>query len=115
MQPSQIRIIIAAAALLVVLASARTISELVIEYQWWQEMGQLPTWYSMLMYQILPTTLASIVAWLALLWAHRRGVQFAGRGDSPQEFVPVGPGDRLEWEIRSTQPIDLFYRVVPPG
>ena len=77
MQPSQIRIIIIAAAVLVLLASSRTISDLVIEYQWWQEMGQLPTWYSMLMYQILPATLASIVAWLALLWAHRGGVQFA--------------------------------------
>ena len=77
MKPSQIRIIIIAAAVLVVLASSRTISELVIQYQWWQEMGQLPTWYSMLMYQILPATLASIVAWLALLWAHRGGVQFA--------------------------------------
>ena len=77
MQPLQIRIIIIAAAALVILASSRTISELVIQYQWWQEMGQLPTWYSMLMYQVLPASLASIVAWLALLWAHRKGVQFA--------------------------------------
>ena len=77
MQPFQIRIMIIVATLLVLLASSRTISTLVIEYQWWQELGQLPTWYSMLMYQILPATVASVVAWLTLLWAHRRGVRFA--------------------------------------
>ncbi len=52
--------------------------------------------------------------WLSLdVLAASRGLQFAGRDDSPQEFVPVAPGDRIEWEIRSTQPVDLFYRVLP--
>ena len=77
MQPSQIRILIVVATVLVLLASARTISELVIEYHWWQELQQISTWYTMLLYRILPATVASIAAWLVLVWAHSRGVQLA--------------------------------------
>lgn len=63
---------------LVLLLGSRAIANFVIEYQWWQEMGQLATWFSMLLYEILPATAASLLAWAALLWAHRMGVQFAG-------------------------------------
>ena len=31
-------------------------------------------------------------------------------GTAPDSYVPVQPGDRIEWEIRRTYPIDLFYR-----
>ena len=36
--------------------------------------------------------------------------QGTGRRDRPDSFVPVQPGDRIEWEVRRTSPIDLFYR-----
>ena len=36
--------------------------------------------------------------------------QGTGRGDRPEDYVPVRPGDRIEWEIRRADPIDLFYR-----
>ena len=36
--------------------------------------------------------------------------QGTGRRDRPDSYVPVQPGDRIEWEIRRTDPIDLFYR-----
>ncbi len=77
-QPSQFRIIVLIALALIVLAASRTFSELVIEYQWWREVEQLSTWYTMLLYQVLPVTVGSIVAWLSLLWAHSRGLRFAG-------------------------------------
>ncbi len=75
MQPSQIRLIILIALVLVLLSGSRTIADLIIEYQWWQELGQVQTWYSMLLYQVLPSAIASLLAWVALLWAHGRGVQ----------------------------------------
>jgi hypothetical protein len=52
--------------------------------------------------------------WLSLdVLASAGGVQFAGRDDPQQEFVPVAPGDRVEWQIHSTSPVDLFYRLLP--
>lgn len=77
MQPSQIRNIILIASVLIILAGSRTFAELVIDYQWWQEVNQLSTWYNMLLYQILPAVLGSVIAWLSLLWAHSKGVRFA--------------------------------------
>jgi hypothetical protein len=76
MQPSQIRNIVLVALALVLLAGSRTFADLIIEYQWWSEMEQVRTWYSMLLYQILPAAIGSIIAWLTLLWAHGRGVRF---------------------------------------
>jgi len=82
MQPSQIRNIILVAVALMLLAGSRTIAELVIEYQWWAELGQITTWYSMLLYEVLPVVIGSVVAWLALLWAHSTGVRFAAVPES---------------------------------
>ena len=33
-------------------------------------------------------------------------------GDRPEDFARVRPGDKIEWEIRSTHPLDLLYRHV---
>ena len=82
MQPSQIRNILLVAAVLILLAGSRTFAELTIEYHWWSELGQVTTWYTMLLYQILPAAIGSIIAWLALLWAHGRGVRFAAVPES---------------------------------
>ena len=75
MQPSQIRLIILFAAILILLSGSRTVADLIIEYQWWQELGQIQTWYNMLYYQVMPAVMASLLAWGALLWAHARGIQ----------------------------------------
>ncbi len=77
MKPSQIRNIILLALAFLLIAGSRTIANFVIDYQWWKELGQTQTWFSMLGYQIFPAVVAAIVAWLVLLWAHRKGVQFA--------------------------------------
>jgi len=64
--------------LLVLVASARTVARYVIEYQWWREMEQVRTWVSMLLYSVLPVTVAA-VALFAVLWlAHARALRFAG-------------------------------------
>jgi uncharacterized protein len=41
-----------------------------IDYQWWQEMGQLHTWYSMLAYSVIPATGATIIAFVIFWIAH---------------------------------------------
>jgi len=71
--------------LLVLLLSARTIASFVIEFQWWQEMGQLSTWISMLIYRITPVVVAALLAWVVLLLVHSRALRFAGvrRVDNP--------------------------------
>ncbi len=43
-------------------------------------MGQLDTWFSMLLYGLTPTLLATIIAFLVFWIAHARGLKFAGEG-----------------------------------
>ena len=78
MTARQLRLLIAALVLVLLLGSARGIADFAVEYLWWSEVDQLDTWFSILAYKIVPTVLASLLAWAALLWAHRRGTAFAG-------------------------------------
>ncbi len=78
MEPRQLRILIIAVALAVILATARGLAEFAIEYLWWSEVGQISTWLAKLAYKIVPVLTAALLAWAALLWAHRRGAAFAG-------------------------------------
>ena len=80
MTSRQLRLLMLAVALLMVLASARGIADFAVEYFWWSEIGQVPTWISILGFKIAPMVLASLLAWSGLLWAHKRGVAFAGVG-----------------------------------
>ena len=64
--------------ILVALMSARAVARFLIEYQWWQEMGQLETWYRMLSYNYIPGLAAALLVF-ALFWiAHARGMKRAG-------------------------------------
>lgn len=94
MPPSQLRLILIAAVLLAALTSATGIANFIIEYQWWSEVEQVPTWFSILLYKILPAAAASLLAWAALLWAHGRGAAFAGVNLSSyrlyRKLAPVG-------------------------
>ena len=74
--------ILIALALFLVLGSARGIADFAIEFLWWSELDQIPTWFSILLYKIGPLIFASLLAWAALLWAHRRGTSFAGADTS---------------------------------
>ena len=94
MPSSQLRLILIAAVLLAALTSATGIANFIIEYQWWSEVEQVPTWFSILLYKILPAAAASLLAWAALLWAHGRGAAFAGVNLSSyrlyRKLAPVG-------------------------
>ena len=78
MPPRQLRFLLVAFVIVLLLGSARGIADFAIEYLWWSEVDQIPTWFSILLYKIVPTVLASLLAWAALLWAHRRGTAFSG-------------------------------------
>ncbi len=71
-------VVLLIAALFVLLAGARFISGYVIEYQWWKELDQVPTWLDMLVYSILPLSAATLIAWAVLWGAHARALKFAG-------------------------------------
>jgi uncharacterized membrane protein (UPF0182 family) len=95
MRPSQIRnLIILFVSLLAALWAVSTAADFIIEYNWWKEIGQVNTWVGMMWYSIAPAVVGSVVAFVALLLAHARGVHFAGirRQDYPlySRLIPVG-------------------------
>ncbi len=56
---------------------ARTIASILIDYEWWKELGQVDTWLSMYLYSVGPLTAATLVAFAALCWTHARALRFA--------------------------------------
>jgi uncharacterized membrane protein (UPF0182 family) len=62
----------------IVLIGAKWASSLLIDYSWWQEMGQVHTWIDLYAYSTMPVAAATILCWIVLLIAHARGVHFAG-------------------------------------
>jgi hypothetical protein len=61
-----------------VLVFGRTICSYVIDYFWWREMGQVPTWLRMTAYRYLPGLAAWLIVFPALWVAHARGMKHAG-------------------------------------
>jgi uncharacterized membrane protein (UPF0182 family) len=66
------------AAIIVLLVFGRTICGWIIDYFWWREMGQVPTWIRMATYQYAPGVVAWIIVFAVLWIAHARGVRHAG-------------------------------------
>ncbi len=64
--------------LLVLLFGIRSFSGYAIEIEWWKELGQLNTWFSMLYYSIAPVAAATLLAFAALWISHARALKFAG-------------------------------------
>ena len=104
MNRSQIRNIILVALALALLASSRAIASLTIEYSWWSALGQFETWLRMLLYKVLPAAAVSLIAWLALLWAHGRGIAFAG-----------APANRYSWYSKLVPVVFLVVAIVFVG
>mgnify|MGYP000657530292 CR=1 FL=1 len=72
------RLLVLLVIFMALLAGARSIASFVIEYQWWKELDQVPTWIDMLLYSIAPVTAATLLCFALLLLAHSRGLKFAG-------------------------------------
>lgn len=61
-----------------VLAFGRTVCSYIIDYFWWREMGQVPTWIRMTAYRYLPGLAAWVIVFAVLWIAHARGMKHAG-------------------------------------
>jgi hypothetical protein len=95
MRPSQIRVAVAVLLFLAIAGWAiPTGANLIIEYNWWKEVGQIPTWVGMMWYSIAPAALGTLLAFIVLYVAHARGLHFAGIRPRDvrvySQLVPVG-------------------------
>jgi uncharacterized membrane protein (UPF0182 family) len=94
-RPAHLRaIVLLVVAFVVSIWAVGAIADFVISYNWWKEVGQVGTWVSMLWYTVAPAAVGAVIAFVALLVAHSRGLDFAGirRQDFPlySKLVPVG-------------------------
>jgi uncharacterized protein len=66
-----------AAAVVLLLVFGRSVCGWVIDYFWWGEMGQVPTWLRMTAYRYVPGLVAWLILFAALWIAHARGMKHA--------------------------------------
>ncbi len=66
--------------LFLLLIGARWLASLVIEYQWWKELGQVRTWLNLYTYSVAPIAAATLLAFVILWIAHARALKFAETG-----------------------------------
>jgi hypothetical protein len=64
----------------VVLLFSRSISGLILDYQWWRELGLVSVWIRMAQYRFLPPIGGWLILWILLWVAHARGMKYAGVG-----------------------------------
>jgi uncharacterized membrane protein (UPF0182 family) len=74
----QPRIALLIGIVVVLLLFSRTICSLILDYAWWGELGQVPTWLRMSAYQYGPGFAAWLILFLVLWIAHARGLKHAG-------------------------------------
>jgi uncharacterized membrane protein (UPF0182 family) len=76
-RPQQ-RIALLIGIVVVLLVFGRSICGLILDYAWWGELGQVPTWLRMSAYQYGPGLAAWIILFVVLWIAHARGLKYAG-------------------------------------
>src|SRR5580704_16032678 len=72
------RLIALAVAVVLLLVFSRSICSLIIDYLWWREMGQVPTWIRASVYLYSTNIAEWVIAFLVLWIAHARGLKYAG-------------------------------------
>src|ERR1700734_1228441 len=72
------RLIALAVAVVLLLVFSRSICSLIIDYLWWREMGQVPTWIRASAYLYATNVAEWLIAFLVLWIAHARGLKYAG-------------------------------------
>jgi len=68
------------ALILLLLVCSRIIARYLIEYQWWKEMHQVPTWINMLLYAVAPGAAFTLFSFAVLFVVHAKALKFAGTG-----------------------------------
>ena len=74
----QPRIALLIGIVVVLLLFSRTICSLILDYAWWGELGQVPTWLRMSAYQYAPGLAAWLILFIVLWIAHARGLKHGG-------------------------------------
>ncbi len=74
----QTRLMWIVGAIVVLLLFSRSICSLVIDYEWWRELGQVPTWLLISFYDYAPGVAAWLIVLIVFWIAHARGVRHAG-------------------------------------
>jgi len=64
-------------AVVFLLIAIRWGASVLIEYSWWNEIGQVRTWFDLYAYSTLPVAGATLLGWIVFLIAHARAVHFA--------------------------------------
>lgn len=64
--------------LFLLLIASRTVAGIVIDYEWWKEMGQVRTWIDLWLYAWAPTAITAVVLFLALWTAHALALHSVG-------------------------------------
>lgn len=59
---------------------SRGIANLILDYHWWTELGQVDTWLRMWLYRWAPVIAQWLILFAALWLAHARGMKYAGTG-----------------------------------
>lgn len=67
-------------ALFLALSFVRKAAGWALEYEWWREMGQFETLVSMILYGVIPSLVAALMAFAVLWVAHARAMKAAGFG-----------------------------------
>jgi uncharacterized membrane protein (UPF0182 family) len=77
--------LVTAIFVIIALFLIRFLASLAIDYEWWKEMGQVPTWIATWTYTYAPTAAATIIAFIILWIAHARALKHArtGLGEHP--------------------------------
>ena len=65
-------------ALFALLICSRYIASTLIDYEWWSEVGQLDTWFNLLLYGTAPVILAAILFFASFAVAYRLGTRHLG-------------------------------------
>ncbi len=72
------RVVLWIVALFVLLIFSRSISSTIIDYYWWRELGQVPTWLLISVYRYVPGLAAWLIVFAVLWTAHARGMKLGG-------------------------------------
>ncbi len=94
------------ALVLFLLLGSRTIGDFFIEWEWWKEIGQADTWWSMLAYSLLPKGAVAILTLVALA----ASATVALRAESRSRFDRPLPG--FAWGILAVLSLILAVAMV---
>jgi uncharacterized protein len=72
------------AVIVAIFVFGRGLAGLVLDYQWWGEVGQVDTWWRLWLYRWVPLLVAWLVLFVTIWWAHARGMKYAGTGLAQQ-------------------------------